>query len=72
MHTLIRDFDEYHCPKCRKRWGIDEEEPLCVTLTVPNTLKPDQLIGFLSIKLAEYEPESILIQQAKDYLKCRI
>jgi hypothetical protein len=28
-HTIIHCNDEKYCPKCKKRWGKDEEEPLC-------------------------------------------
>ena len=29
-HTT-RQGDEYFCPRCSLRWGIDEDKPTCVT-----------------------------------------
>jgi uncharacterized protein YbaR (Trm112 family) len=26
---VIRELDELYCPKCRKRWSVDEEAPGC-------------------------------------------
>ena len=37
-HTIIRDGDEYYCPKCGKRWGI--KEPVPQTCTQHPPIKP--------------------------------
>ena len=29
-HNPTREGDEYYCPKCAKRWGFEEEPPVCV------------------------------------------
>lgn len=26
-HMRRREGDEYYCPRCQKRWGVDEEDP---------------------------------------------
>lgn len=31
QHREIREGDEVFCTRCHKRWGIDEEAPLCIS-----------------------------------------
>lgn len=28
-HNKRREEDEYVCPRCGKRWGVNEEPPKC-------------------------------------------
>lgn len=39
-HRRIRQQDEYFCPKCTCRWGVDEDEPACKPITASDT--PDE------------------------------
>lgn len=32
QHKRHRQTDEWWCSKCKKRWGVDEEEPDCVAV----------------------------------------
>lgn len=44
MHTMLREGDEYRCPKCGKRWGIDEDEPNCSNPQLENLKRLKRIV----------------------------
>lgn len=72
-HTIVRQGDEYFCIICHRRWGIEESVPfMCEKISPPKHVRkstPDQLIGFMAAKLAIYEPNSLILKEALEYLK---
>lgn len=34
-HIAQRQGDEIYCPRCEKRWGMDEDPPICITSAQP-------------------------------------
>ena len=69
-HIMIRESDEYRCTVCCKRWGVDEDEPVCLEVKPVKGL-PEHIaiIGFLAAKLSCYEPDSPQIARAMKYLE---